>query len=236
MRTQSERTYGSRLRNAYTMVAVLQAIPNYYTDQPELMPSNFFALLQTVDADNVARAAAEQDYRTSTAQRQKLFKKDPDSISKLLLPLKSAVLARYGKNSTELSQIISAIEPLRAKAPAQQDKTDANGVQLTVSQSQLSYGSMTKSFKELVTKLERFNNYDSSRSALTIPALKAQLLQAETLNTTIDNTLVAYDFLQARRIANYQLISDRANQIKALLLSLYGVKSAQYKAIAKLSV
>jgi hypothetical protein len=236
MRTQSERTFGSRLRNCFAIATMLQNIPNFYTDQSDLMPSNYFALLQAVVTDNNARTNAEQDYQTATAERQKLFRKDPNSIVKLLRPIKAAVLARYGKDSTELEQITAAIATLRSKAPAPTRQITPLALQATVSQSHLSYGTMTQSFTDLVTKLEGLNNYNSTRTELTIPALKAQAAQAELLSQVIDAAQMNLKILQARRVSNYALITERANKIKALLLSTYGAKSPEYKAIARLSV
>jgi len=240
MSTTSERTYGSRLNNALTIANAIANLPDYNTDVTELQPLNFTAFLATVVDANRQRTQAETAYSTAAAARQELVYKSELSILKMLTPLKAAVKARYGGKSNEFTKITAAIKTMRVTKPVEYTKQDIEDptqtVTVRVSQSQRSYGSITEAFTNLVQNLEDLPNYDSPRDELKLAYLQAQVSALNTLNRNVDTAFVQYKILQAARITNYNIISERANSIKAHLLSLYGKKSPKYTTVAKLVV
>ena len=240
MSTTSERTYGSRLRNALSIANAIANLPDYNTDVAELQPLNFAAFLATVADANRQRTQAETAYSTAAAARQELVYKGELSILKMLTPIKAGVKARYGSKSNEFTKITAAVKTMRANKPIEYTKQDIEDptqtVTVKVSQSQLSYGSITESFTNLVQNLEDLPNYDSPRDELKLAYLQTQVAALNTLNSNVDTAFMQYKILQATRVTNYNIISDRANSIKAHLLSLYGKKSPKYTTVAKLVV
>ena len=240
MSTTSERTYGSRLKNALTIANAIADLPDYSTDVAELQPLNFAAFLAIVVEDNKKRTQAETAYSTAVAARQKLVHKGELSILKMLTPLKAGVKARYGSKSNEFTKITAAVKTMQTNKPVEYTKQDIEDptqtITVKVSQSQLSYGSITESFTNLVQNLEDLPNYDSPRDELKLAYLQAQVAALNTLNSNVDTAFMQYKILQATRVTNYNIISDRANSIKAHLLSLYGKKSPIYTTVATLVV
>lgn len=240
MSTVSEKTFGARLNNAFSIATVISTLPDYNTDLQELQPANFTAFLNSVANANIQRTDAESAYTNAVAERQNVFRKDNLSIMKLLVPIKSSVQARYGKKSTEFDKITTAIKKMRSAKPVEYNKEDINdpniNIVVKVSQSHLSFGSITEAFTDLVQKMQGFPNYDSPRPELTLGALQAKVAQLNSLNRTVDATITNYKLQQKARTNNYVLISERAAKIKALLLSLYGKDSVAYTSVAKLAV
>lgn len=240
MSTTSERTYGSRLNNALTIANAIADLPDYSTDIAELQPLNFAAFLAIVVDDNRKRTQAETAYSTVVADRQKLVHKDELSILKMLTPLKAGVKARYGSKSTEFTQIDSAIKKMSTTKPVEYTKQDIEDptqtITVKISQSQRSYGSITESFTKLVQNLEDLPNYDSPRDELKLAYLQTQVAALNALNRNVDSAFTKFKILQNTRATNYNIITERASKIKALLLSLYGKKSPKYTTVAKLVV
>jgi hypothetical protein len=240
MSTISEKTFGARLNNAFTIATVISNLPTYSTDLQELQPINFTAFLNAVAAINIQRTDAKLAYTNAVAERQNVFRKDDLSITKLLVPIKASVEARYGKKSTEFKQTTTAIKKMRSAKPVEYNKKDIDdpniNIVVKVSQSHLSFGSITEAFTDLVQNIQGFPNYDSPRPELTINALQGKVAQLNALNRTVDATITNYKLQQKARIDNYALLFDRANKIKALLLSLYGKNSVEYTSVAKLTV
>jgi hypothetical protein len=240
MSTASERTFGSRLNNAFTIATVIANLPDYNTDLQELQPANFTTFLNSVANANAQRTNAESAYINATTTRKNVFRKDDLSIINLLAPIKASVQARYGKKSAEFSQISTAIKKMRSTKPVEYNKQDIDDPSVTitvkVSQSHLSYGSITEAFTDLVQNLQSFLNYDSPRDELKLNALQAKVAQLNLLNRTVDATITNYKLQQKLRTDNYELLSERASKIKALLLSLYGKNSVAYTSVAKLAV
>jgi hypothetical protein len=236
----SEKTYAMRLHNSYTILAVMQSAPNYTTDQAELLPANFATFLQQVANDNKAHTIAEFDYQTAVANRRLFFAKNENSIHNTVISVKIAVLARYGKDTTQYKSISSIVKKMTYQRPSIKTKPDSqnpdNTITTITSRSQRSYASITENFKNLVTVLLSFQNYDSPRQELKLPALQAQLLAAEQHNNNTDTTYFLYKKAQALRQENYAVLFERASKIKAFLLSIYGKQSSLYRQVAKLSI
>jgi hypothetical protein len=236
----SEKTYGMRLHNCFTILAVIRLAPDFETDQVELMPTNFASFLVEVANSNKARTIAEQEYSTAVAERRDFFAKNENSIHATAIAVKVAVLARYGKDSRQYKTISSIVKKMSYQKPAVKTKPDSenpdNTISTYISRSQRSYGSITENFSDLITVLVSFQNYDNPRQELKLPALQAQVLAAQQHNINTDATHFNYKKAQTLRQENYAILSERANKIKALLLSIYGKKSPIYKQVADLSI
>lgn len=236
----SEKTYGMRIHNCFTILAVIRLAPDFETDQVELMPTNFATFLVEVANSNKALTIAEHDYSVAVAQRRDFFAKNENSIHATAIAVKVAVLARYGKDSREYKTISSLVKKMSYQKPAVKTKPDSenpdNNITTYISRSQRSYGSITENFRNLVTVLLSFQNYNNPRQELKLPALQAQALAAELHNINTDATHFSYKIAQEARQENYAILTERATKIKALLLSIYGKKSPIYKQVADLSI
>jgi hypothetical protein len=202
MSTISERTFGSRLNNAFTIATVIANLPDYNTDLQELQPANFTTFLNAVADANALRTNAQSAYTNAVAARQNVFRKDDLSIINILVSLKASVEARYGKKSTEYKQIFTAVKKMRATKPVEYNKKDINdpsiSITVKVSQSHLSYGSITEAFTDLVQNLQSFSNYDSPRDELKLSSLQTKVAQLNTLNRNVDSTVTNYKLLQKK--------------------------------------
>ena len=101
MPSQSEASFGARLRHAQQMVNFIQTYPNYNPPRQEESIAALTAFLQDISNANAAETAHRQNYNTATTARRTLHINAPNGLNKSLVPIRGYVLAQYGKNSLE---------------------------------------------------------------------------------------------------------------------------------------
>lgn len=232
MPSQSETSFGARLRKAQDMLQYMNNFPNYAPPRPEESVSGFDTFLAQIVTNNTTETQAQQDYSQTVTLRQNAFLKQAGSVDKLLSPIKNAVEAQYGKSSREAELINAIVKNMRAtkliKPPI--DPT-ASTAPTAVSQSERSFGSLTQFFNDIINTLTQFNNYNASNPQLTIAGLKATAIQLNTLNNTVAQQYQALKVARDKRRDTYTELKDRMQRIKAYVKSQYGNNSTEYRTI-----
>ena len=153
---------------------------------------------------------------------------------KLLSPIRLAVVAQFGKNSREETSIMTIIGRIRnSKLIPYQDK---NGNAQTISQSEQSYGSLTQLFKDLVSILNNFTNYNPSRNELKKAELVAFANTLEGISQATNIALLQLTTSRNARNQNYTDLHERSQRIKAYVSSEYGIKSQENISVKGLKI
>lgn len=234
MASTSEVTFGSKLSNAETLVTHLQSFTDYVAQTTDQSVTSLQELIANIKIQNKITAGDKQDYSTAVDLRQKLFQKDKDSLNKLLSPIGSAVRSAFTKTSKEAANTAALITKIRGIKVKKEPKEPTED---TVSQSERSFGSITQTFADIITTLEKFgSNYNPANEKVKLPALTDKLAQLTTANT---NVPLAYGKLkQSRNGRNelYKNLTDITQRIKDAVKSQYTTTSAEYALIKGLKI
>ena len=155
MASNSEVTFGARLNNASTLHTHLLAFKDYAPSNENQTAAALLAAITPIKAQNSKTAGDKQAYSSAVEKRQKLFKKDPDSLLKLLSPLGAAVRSIFTKTSKEAADIAAMIVRIRG-VKIKKDKAEPTAE--SVSQSEKSFGSMTQTFADIIATCFQYCN------------------------------------------------------------------------------
>lgn len=237
MPSQSESSYGARLRKGQDILQFITNFPGYAPPRPEESITGFDTFLVQISDNNTTETQAQQDYSQNVTLRQKAFLKEDGSVDKLLSPIKGAVEAQYGKSSREAELISAIIKNMRntklIKPPIDPTATTAP---TAISQSERSYGSLTQYFKDIINTLTQFNSYNPSNPQLTITGLKATATQLDTLNNTVAQKYQALKVARDKRRDIYTELKDRIQRIKSYVKAQYGNNSTEYRTIKSINI
>lgn len=235
MKTVSESSFGARLRRAQDLLTYISGYQVYKPPRPDESIENLTILIDSIIAANATESVQRENYRAAVAVRQSAFTRKDGSVQKLLSPIKGAVDAQYGKNSSEATNLNSLIKKMRAtkiiKAPADPTKPEN---EKTVSQSERSYGSVTQHFNDIVNTISQFSSYDSSNESLTLTALQAFAAKLTDYNNDVAQKTQQLKATKASRLDKYEDLRDRVQRVKAYIRAHYGIKSNEYKLISGL--
>lgn len=237
MVSTSENTFGARLRRAQDLVTFISGFSTYAPPRPQESIAGMTTLINTIISGNASESSLQQNYKAAVDARVAAFTAAPGSVEKLLSPIRGAVVAQYGKISTEADAIRAIVKKIRAtkltKAPADPTKPSQ---EKTISQSERSYGSITQFFNDIINTLTQFNAYNPSSPSLKIVSLQAIATQLTTLNNTVAQKTQQLKAIRLTRQNQYAELSDRAQRIKAYVKAQYGNTSAEYNLVKGLSI
>jgi valyl-tRNA synthetase len=235
MPSQSELSFGARLLRANNLLTYMNNFNGYAPPRENEAVANFEQLLENIADANAKESFAKQNYDMAVSNRHKAFKVDKRSVFKLLAPIRGAVQAQYGKDGKEFKLIDAAVKNIRASKVVKKTVKDSD-VEVSVSTSEQSYGSITQYFTDLVNKLAQLEGYNPSNDAIK----KNQLLDfVKELNLL--NKEVASSFHSLRSIKNlrrnlYNELSERVGRIKAYVKGNYGTQSEEYTLIKGMKI
>ena len=114
----------------------------------------------------VFAASKSQTYSASVTEKQNIFLKDSNSISKIVTPIIANVRSIYGKNATETENIMNLVTKIRGIKVARSSSTENTD---TVSQSERSYGTILQTFSDIITTLTIFGtNYSPTNAECSV--------------------------------------------------------------------
>ena len=237
MASISERTFGSRLASAESLSAHLKSFSTFTPPSAELSAASLDTLLNSIRSQNTTVATAQASYSAAVETRVQLFKKAPDSLDKLLSPIGSAVRAKYGKEAKPTLEAEDLVRRLRSSGQKKTAGEAGEKEKEGVSQSELSYGSMTQHFADLIVMLTAMGaNYAPSNNSVKLPALNTKLTAIRAANTSVTTAYGTLKVATDTRQSQYQQLLERVGRIKEAVKSQYGVKSSEYALVKKLKV
>lgn len=174
MASLSDDTFGARLRMAQDLVSFFPGFPDYNPPRPEENVENFTARVASISEANFNVSNLKETYMLLVETRRAAYRKNPDSLEEILVPIRAAVEARFGRRSVEVRTLGSLIYKMRSvklfKEP--KDPTRSADAEASYSTVQLSYGSMIQIFNDITASLVSFNGYDPSNEYKLIKRLK----------------------------------------------------------------
>jgi hypothetical protein len=233
----TESSFGARLGKARELLIFIQGFQGYSPPRLEENPEHLNQLVEGVSNLNQQVANTLEGYREVTNERQGIFRESPDSVIRILTQVRAAVEAQYGKKSVQSRDLVAIIRKIRGTKITKAPKTLETEQQIaSVSVSQLSYGSLTQSFGDLISTMNQFNGFQSSNQSLTIQGLADKLTAMQTLNNAVATYVQALSVFRSQRITNYDDLKDRVQRIKAYVKAQYGPKSQEYNLIKGIKV
>lgn len=232
MAGNTETSFGARLRRAYDLLEIVQKLEGYQPPRPEEGIERFTAFVQNLEAANASVTNLRNTYTLSVAQRASQFRGGTDSLEKIIVQIRAAVEAAFGKSSTQMTLTMGIIRKMRAikisKAPADPTKP-AN--EEAVSRSQRSYGSLTQFFSDLITTVASFPEYKPSNGKIGVEALREKFALMHKLNNEVISNTHDLKVDVVDRKAQFEELRVRAQRIKAYVKAQYGIKSEPYMMI-----
>ena len=237
MASQSEKSFGARLRRFQDAIQYAQNWEGYNPPRPQESIAALTLLVEKVITENSSEITSFVGYTEAVSVRKDLFSIRPGSIEKMLTNIRGAVVAQYGKRTTQEKAVATIITNMRKTGIVKPPADPANPeVARVVSQSEQSYGSKTQYFADLVSTLSTMGDFTTSNPDLTLSALKAKVQQLHDANNAVADRLQLLRNMRAVRTANYDDLADRITRMKAYTKSQYGIKSAEYKALMSLGI
>lgn len=137
------------------------------------------------------------------------------------------------KNSQQAKDVTQLITKIRgAKTKTITKNTDT----VTISSYEKSYGSQLQNFQDIITLLISFGtNYEPSNTAIKIAQLQTTYQDALTKTNTVTQKLTLYKPKIVNRQQSFELLTQKANAIKEMVKSQYGITSSEYILIKGLS-
>jgi hypothetical protein len=237
MSSTSEKSFGARLRKFQDAIQFANTWQGFSPPRPEESLIELSKLIDLLIKGNSNEAATELEYSNAITVRQNLFIRKPESIDKLLVPIRGAVEAQFGKQHGTVKNIVGIITKMRNSKLVKLPKDAANpDAKDAISQSEKSYGSKTQYFSDIVTAIESTQDYTSSNPRLTVAALQDKVNELHTANDLVATNLQKIRTIRSVRDVNYSDLAERMTRLKAYAKSQYGIKSAEYKSLTALGI
>jgi len=238
MKSKIESSFGARLRRAEDALKMISGWTHYDPPREEEQFTALTALVSDIRRANDDEAVKHTLYTTAAATRSGVFLNNADSLRKMLARLRGAVEAVFEKNGTIALQVASAIKKLRPSAAAILHADPAHPEEeKTMSQSQLSFGSLAKRFSDLVSNLEQSGGYSSTTPGLTLESLRAKAAELNTVSDDTAQKLSAVIVSRNTRGGLYRDLADRLNHLKAYARTFAGGRnSIEYTSLLKLKI
>jgi len=234
MASKAEATFGARLNNAEKMITYLESFPTYNPQNAELSITNLKALVQEIKTTNDTTAGNAQVYGAAVEVRQKIFQKDPDSVKKIMTPLLAAARSAFGKDSKDAAMIRSLVVTIRG---VRVKKGAKNPTEEAVSQSAMSFGSITKSFADIISTLEKYGtDYAPANDDIKIQTLKGKLPLLTQVNEKVTAAYGKLKEVRDDRVELYKTLSELSLRVKDAVKSQYKMNSSEYKLVKGLKI
>lgn len=237
MSSTSENSFGARLRRAQDLQTFISGFSGYAPPRAQESAINFGTFLTSISTANATETSTQQNYKAAVDIRQAAFARTPNSVDKLLSPIRGAVEAQYGKRSTESEAIAAIIKNMRATRLVRLPADPASPtVERSISQSERSYGSMTQYFNDIINTLTQFSAYNPTNTAIRISNLQTTAMQLNTLNNDVAAKIQVLTTARASRLSLYTDLKDRVQRIKSYVKAQYGTSSNEYTLIKGIKV
>jgi len=234
MASTTEATFGAKLANASTISTQLKSFVGYLAPTADTSIEQYDLLLESIRTTNADVISKKANYSAAVETRLNHFSKEATSVDKLISPILATVRAKLGKNAKEVSDITAIAVKIRGDKVSK-GKAGENGN--SISQAELSYGSKTQNFTDIVSILSNLgSNYNPINEVIKIPALQAKITAINQANNVVASTYGLLKVSADLRNTQFEQLSEATQRIKESVKSQYGVSSVEYKLIKGLKV
>ena len=229
----SERSFGSRIEKAKKLKTFLEGFTNYQPATGEFSIQELIQAISYAESLNPEVAKLLINYRQVVATRREIYFKTPNSIKKLITPINAYNRGTFGKESATYRATNALVIKIRGEKVKDDKAVDPKNHSI----SQQSYGSLLLNFQNLINDLESLETlYDPANSTIKISNLTTIKNQAERANDNVSMAFASLTPKQDQRLATFQLLSSKAQRIKDLVQSQYGIDSSEFKLIKGLKI
>jgi hypothetical protein len=233
MASTTEKSFGSRIEKAKKLKTFLEGFTNYQPATGEFSIDGLIQSITYAESLNPEVARLLINYRQVVATRRDIYFKTPNSIKKLITPINAYNRGTFGKNSATYLATNSLVTKIRGERIKDIKVIDSNNYSV----SQQSYGSLLLNFQNLINDLESLDIlYNPTNSAITISNLLTIKNQAERANEEVTVAFAALTPKQNERLIAFQVLSSKAQRIKDLVQSQYGIDSSEFKLVKGLNI
>jgi hypothetical protein len=229
MASTSEKTFGTIVNNAETLVSHLKSFSNYTPIHPDDSILKLETLITSIRTSNETEANKLQTYTLSVDERQKLINGDATSLKKIITSINGYIKGVYGRESKESTSINEQISKIRGSKT-----TKANANEKTVSKSQQSYASITQALSDLLASLKALKTYNPPNNSIKLDSLQEKLTAIQ--QATANVTAISGELTKIRNERNefYASLKGSSLRIKEAVKSQYGNSSTEYGLIKSL--
>lgn len=242
MPSRSETSYGNRLASAVKMAQAIQKFtPVYAEPAPDLSLTALNNLVTELQTLNGNVATGLQSYSSLVNERQLLYRTSPSSMQKLLPRIHSAVKALKGNTAQETEALRGYVTKMRS-IPLKKPKTPASGTttettETSISQNELSYGSLAQTFADAVKVLESLTPaYNPPSADIQLPALNTMITSMNNSNAGVASAYAQLRLNREQRTEKYLALGQLSQRIKNAVKSQYGTSSVEYGLIKGLKI
>jgi hypothetical protein len=233
MASTSERSFGSRIEKAKKLKTFLEGFTNYRPATGEFSIEELILAINYAESLNPEVATLLMNYRQVVATRREIYFKKPNAIKKLITPINAYNRGTFGKQSATYKATNALVVKIRGEKVKDTKAVDSK----KHSDSQQSYGSLLLNFQNLINDLESLESqYDPSNDTIKISNLIDIKNKAERANDNVSTAFASLTPKQDQRLVAFQLLSAKAQRIKDLVQSQYGIDSSEYKLVKGLTI
>lgn len=190
------------------------------------------SLVESLSALNSSVSFGQKGYKSAIDARLNAFKNKEDSVQKLLIQIRAAIESQYGKKSTEatlIGRIIKRMRTINVRKTNADPSTEEGDK--TVRRYERSYASMTYFFNDIVSTMEKFESYDSSKERVKVQSLKETTLKIGIFNSEVAKKIQELKAAIDHRKLQFDEPGSRIQRIKAYVKGQYGTNSKEFALI-----
>jgi hypothetical protein len=233
MTSTTERSFGSRIEKAKKLKTFLEGFENYQPTTGEFSIAKLLSAINDAESLNPEVATLLINYRQVVANRRDIYFKPPSGIRKIVTPINAYNRGTFGIQSATYKATKALVAKIRGESIKDSKAADAK----SHSVSQQSYGSILLNFQNIINDLESLEDqYVPFNDAIKIENLKTIKNQAEAANDKVTMAFAALIPKQDQRLLAFQILSAKAQRIKDLVQSQYGINSSEFKLIRGLNI
>jgi hypothetical protein len=232
MRSTSQASFVARLARAEQLYQFLISFPEYQPNDEKLTAAALSDLIEQLHTSQTQHTTTQHYYLLAAFERRKIFLKEPNSIGKLLSPITSYVRAKLNNTSQQYHDVNSLVKKIRGKVIA----NTKNPTEVSISNSERSYGSQLQNFNDIITLLQSFGDtYQPTNGSIRIAQLQATYQEAVLKTNLVTQRIAEFKPKITQRHNDFTTLAEKANNIKEMVKSQYGISSTEYSLIRNLN-
>jgi len=232
MKGKSDNSFRARMGRAKEFLTYISGFENYKPPRPEENVESMGAIINEL-IDIMSNVASLNDlHKAAMNVRLDAFYEKDDSVQKLLVQIRAAIDALYGKTSQQATVVGKIIRDMR-NVKVRKEKVDINNeVSVeSVGRSEKSYGSVTFFFHEILATIQNYQDYATSNDRVSKESLKQTAEKLVAINGDVNKKYQDLDAARELRETRYIEFRNRTQRIKAYVRGQYGLNSKEYNLI-----
>ncbi|OGU77825.1 MAG: hypothetical protein A2V93_00435 [Ignavibacteria bacterium RBG_16_34_14] len=234
MPSTSEKSFGQRYTKAQELVEYLNTLSGYSPGIAEIEAPEIKTFLESVDAANSDAASKLSDLQTTREQWLNMFQA-ADGLITRAAQIRDYIASIHPQNKKALDykKVQKYVQNLRGIRLSKKPVNPDGSAGKTSSTSEVSYGSMLRTGKDILEVIKTVPGYSPTNTNLTVANFTAFLTSIDTQNSAVAQKLENYDNSVEARGDLYKELGGRITKVKLAVAAQYGKSSNEYKDMVK---